>query len=285
MRLLFSSLLLNMQRHSPTNEAALGLLGLKKSSPSSTKIRVKAEVSTKKNAETAGKLGKLIGKTANNMFILEVDGKTYNFFRKDLEIADAPKRTSPVRTSPIMVSPSSLTAERIASDFINGLDASIASKVINAICKRRTSGVKKSPIIRRSPTKRRSPVRKVCKENEEISIKTGRCIQKCNPDQERNSISNRCVKRTSRKKSPKKQSPIKYAPATVTKDVLDLLDSPHKTSVKSDETSYDYEPLEPRVRMTRNTPRFITKEVSQGPFDEIGVELDTNNTDDTDLLA
>lgn len=51
-------------------------------------IRVKNNVSTQKNKWLGGKIGKFIGKTNNNMFILEIKGNTYNFYKKDLDIKD-----------------------------------------------------------------------------------------------------------------------------------------------------------------------------------------------------
>jgi hypothetical protein len=280
-----------------------------RSSP--TRIRVKDYVSTKRNAGTEGKLGKLVGKTANNMFILEIEGKTYNFFRKDLDITEEPKRVSPKRTNPSRLSPGSASAERIADDFLSGLDTSIADKVINAICRRRTSRVKKSPTRtspgRKSPAKRRSPTRKTCKSDEEISAKTGRCIKKCADDQERNPATNRCVKRTSKKKaspkikpilrrtspkrtSPKKPSPKKPSPQILVSDEDLIVEdypvrkSPKRVSPKKteEESGYEFEPLEERVRLRRTSPKFIgggeeeeepvtefiTEEVERGPFTE-----------------
>jgi hypothetical protein len=205
---------------SPDKEdAALSLIGLrgtinslfrpsgsspKRTSPkhisSSTRIRVKDVVSLKKNYGTEGKLGNLVGKTANNMFILEIGGKTYNFFRKDLDIADEPKITKP-RTSIVHDS----EAEQIADHFLTNLDDRIADRVVNIICKKRTSRIKrnsprKSPTGRRSIT-RNSPKNQSCKYDEEISIKTGRCIKKCKSDQIRNTITNRCIKSNGRRTS------------------------------------------------------------------------------------
>ncbi len=221
------------------------------------KIRVKASVSTKKNADAAGKIGKYKGKTANNMYILEVEGKIYNFFKKDLENPDIiGLKKSPKHTSPKKLSPDSSTADRIANDFIRGLDANIANKVISAICKRRTSRVKKSPVsgkVKTPPVRRRSPAMKVCKENEEISSKTGRCINKCKTDQERDSVTNRCRKRTSNAKS------IQSTQSTQSTHIIPHIPKRQTpvTSIEDDEdllVPETYEQLEPRVRMKRPTP-------------------------------
>ena len=273
-----------------------------RTSPSRTspRIRVKDSVSTKKNMEAAGKLGKYVGKTANNMFILEVEGKRYNFFRKDLDIRDEPNPTSPKR-----LSPGYSTADKIANDFINNLDLSIADKVINAICKRRTSKTKKSPTRtspkRKSPSRRRSPTRKTCKDTEEISVKTGRCIQRCNDDQERNPVTNRCVKRTSRKKaSPKRTSPkimsiLKTPPkrtSPIVSDLDELLVSEELPVRKSPTRVVDItEEPETRVRLKRSTPtfvtepvtRFVTEEVEEGPFAD--AETVPDEEDLNDLLV
>jgi hypothetical protein len=276
-----------MQRRTPTSEAAaLDLLGLA-GSRSSPKIRVKSSVSTKKNAEAAGKVGKYMGKTANNMFIIQVDGKAYNFFKKDLENPEVVTghKSPPKHNGPKTLSPGSSMAEKIANDFINRLDAGIADKVISAICKRRTSRTKKSPTTgRKSPSKRKSPTRKACKGDEEISAKTKRCVKKCNPDQYRDPDTNRCRKRTSTKKSEPKiisrmQSPSKNP----------FEDTPRATQGNPfDDSDNDYTQLEPRVRMTRerspkyiqmdNEPvdEFITEEVTEGPF---------INNDDDDIIA
>ncbi len=305
MRSFIFEFIIKMQKHSPTSEAALGLLGLKKSSPRSSpiKIRVNATVGTIKNRDAAGKLGKFLGKTGNNMYILEVEGKQYNFFKKDLEISTAaaavvgPKKIS---TSPKKLTPGSSAAERIASNFINQLDVSIADKVISAICKRRTSRVKNSPPKTgkpKSPAKRKSPKRKTCKENEELS-RTGRCIQKCKPDQYRDSTTNRCRKRTSKKTSPS----VVHLPesSTISGDddnlVTNFSDFYKKTTPYKSPVFVDYEQYEPRIRLTRPSPTYATNEDTyQDPISELIAEEDDganhdvvssdDDIEDIDLLA
>lgn len=283
----------------------------------SPRIRVKDYIGTKKNAGTEGKLGRFKGKTFNNMFILEIEGKSYNFFRRDLDIVEEPKRMSPKHVSPLRTSPRSAEAERIADGFISGLDTSIADKVISAICRRRTSKTRKSPTkrspLRVSPTKRKSPRKTICKTDEEISIKTGRCIKKCKDNQERNPETNRCVKRTSDKKySPKLKPIIKIRSPSPTKSDIVVTDddliieddylvrespkrispkriSPPKSILKVSEEESMYE--SPRVK--RPTPRFIgtdddivtqfvTEEVEEGPF----TDFENQNTEvyDDDLV-
>lgn len=266
-----------LRRRSGVANPLFGLSPNTRTSPSprtspakSPRIRVKEQISTKKNAGTEGKLGKVLGKTANNMFILEIEGKTYNFFRKDLDIADEPKSIK----SPKRLSPGSSTAEQIADSFLSKLEPGIADKVISAICKRRTSK-KKSPRTtpkRTSPKGRRSV--KTCKDDEEISVKTGRCIKRCNADQVRDPDSNRCKKVGSktRKPSPTVKKPSPRVP------------SPPKSFVSDDDLIVETGPgevVEERVRL-RSPPRpnpkytrveeeepvtqFITEEISESPF-------------------
>ena len=218
---------------------------------SDIKIRIKPIVSTKKNAEVAGKLGTYVGKTANNMFILYVEGKTYNFFKKDLISANEhiPQSTAVVK-NPL--------AQNIADKFINDLDPSISTDVINIICKRRTSRVNKSP--RKSP--RKSIKQNTCKHDEEISIKSGRCVQRCRSDQARNPLTNRCVK----KKKDNKTFDQLY---NQTQMLVSSSDS-------SDDDSSDYDPLPgdplpiiPKKRIIRKTP--------------LPVQVPDDKTDDDDV--
>ena len=236
------------------------------------------------------------------MFILEIEGKTYNFFRKDLDIADEPKRSSPKHTSPVGgSSPASIEANRIAERFLKTLETvtpGIADKVIGVLCKRRTSK-EKSPRTspkRTSPKGRRSV--KTCKDDEEISIKTGRCIKRCNPDQVRNPDTNRCVKAEPKKRrsSPgvKKPSKKKTPPKIKTP-------SPPKSHVSDDDLIIEGETgsgVEERVRLRspRSPPRsppsftvteeeeepvtqFVTEGVEESPF-----ESGTEDVDDEDFL-
>jgi len=172
--------------------------GILKSPPKTVKIRDLSDISTKRNQEVAGRTGKYIQKLDNHRHAVEVDGKIYNFFRSELFLPDKV-------VSAKIVSPNSLSAEKIASDFLASLDTSIADKVIKAICKRRTSRKKSpnsSPTRRRSPngspTRRRSTKR--CPDDQEISIKNGRCINKCRDDQIRDKETNRCRKLTTLEK-------------------------------------------------------------------------------------
>jgi hypothetical protein len=296
--------------------------------PSPEKIKVKDHITTKKNYGTEGKIGKLVGKTDNNMFLLEIDGKEYYFFRKDLDIKplspkqrrsrsinpfDSPKRSSrrSRRSSPNnpfdsskLASPSSLHAEEIADNFLSSLEPTIASRVVNILCKRRTSRVKsprKSPSGRNSPVRRRSPKKQVCKDDEEISIKTGRCILKCNDDQVRNPVSNRCIKKHSKRSSPKQKirPSTRKSPIIVTdddmifEDDLPVRKSPFRVStpVNSPVSSFyesdteDY-PVEERVR--RSSPRYIGSDESD-PVTELIIEEEEDQDpykeiDETELL-
>jgi hypothetical protein len=272
-------------------------------SPRTTpRIRIKNIVSIKKNKEVEGKLGRFLGKTANNMFILEVEGKTYNFFRKDLDISEEPtKPKSPIRVSPFRMSPGSSEAERIADGFISGLDSSIAEKVISAICKRRTSKPRKSP-TRVSPTKRKSPKR-TCKSDEEIAPWNGRCVKTCRDDQERDLVTHRCKKRTSGKKasptvrSPKVRrvktpSPPKPSIVVDDDDLIVEGSTPVRKSPKRVFPPKEFErpkrPIPKFVQTDEIIPdeeedfvtQFVTEEVPEGPFVD-----ETQEVGDGDLLV
>jgi len=281
--------------------------------PPPQKIYIKS-ASTQINTDFVGQYGKYIGKTGNNMYILEVKGKNgepvrRNFWQKDLVIPEkvggSTSGPKPTKT----LSPDSLNAEKFANDFINSLHPNIADKVMNAICKRRTSRTKKTQTRtspgRKSPSKRKSPTRK-CKDTEEISKKTGRCVQKCKPDQERNLATGRCKKRTSGMKTI--PSVARYDD-----DDDDLIETGRPRPSRPSRPSIpprppipsmvadtnDYEPIDPKIRMTRNSPRyqgtpfvgakdqdeyedpvtqFVTEEVLEGPFER-------DYDDDDDLIA
>lgn len=192
-------------------------------------IRVNDVVGTKKNREVAGRSAKFIGKTSNNMFILEIDGKRYNFFRRDLTIANEPRNIVPTHSS----SPHDLEAEKIADSFISSLDGSIAHKVIKAICKRRTSRVHSPRQERSDFTRQRSPKRtSVCRDDEELS-KNGRCVKKCKADEERNPATNRCRKRRSAARSSARspvRSPVR---SLVRSPVRSLVRSPVRSPARS----------------------------------------------------
>jgi hypothetical protein len=283
------------------------LMGLKNSSPA--KIRINNVISTKKNYGTEGKMGRFKGKTANNMYILEVDGKTYNFFKKDLDVSDQPKttvrRTSPKKTSPKRTSPTDIEAESIARNFLSGLDSRISGKVIDSICKRRTSRAKspralKSP-TRKSPAKGRS--RKACRDDEEISVKNGRCIKRCSADQIRDPTTNRCRKSGTRTRSKpviKPKSPLrpifKTPPIhTIPMDeegliIEDSRKSPHRLlSPPKDDIGFQFEePSERRVTLRETpSPRIEDTMTTDFEFDEPktqNVSYDDDDDDDDDLL-
>jgi len=87
------------------------------------------------------------------------------------------------------------------------------------LLRRRSSPTHVSPhrIRTGSPTKRRSKkkISKICPEGQEPSSKTGRCVKKCGPDQERNLITGRCRQRSIKRKSPsppKRLSPKRLSP-------------------------------------------------------------------------
>lgn len=166
---------------------------------SNTLIRVKDHISTKRNAGTEGKLGKLKGKTSNNMYILEIDGKYHNFFAKDLDLDNMSvkgKNRAYVHT----MSPTSIRAKQHAERILEGLNSNdyfYMDKVIHHINKKR-----KSKKVKGS----RNSLKASCKDDEEFSVKTGRCIKKCRSGQVRNVVTNRCTKKMSRSRHSKRSN-------------------------------------------------------------------------------
>jgi len=157
------------------------------------RVRISEERS-KTNAGTLGKTGTVIGSRGkNNMYKVDIEGKLYNFYPKNVEFIEGrgtPKMPSKVSAG----SPVNQEAEQIANEILSGINASIKDKVLRALCKRRTSGVKKVRTVT-SPskrTKRRSPTKKPCPSGQERSQKTGRCVKECEPNQFRDPITNRC---------------------------------------------------------------------------------------------
>ncbi len=187
--------------------------------------------------------------TGNNRYVISIHGDEHTVGRKDLIPLD--KKTSPKmstskhdlynvvkrvygeladqRGSKDHISPMELMTEA-EDEYIEVNDGAVPSKTdlkkaaMAVIC---GSAV---PLTRhKSPSK---STRK-CKDDQEISEKSGRCIKKCNSDQIRNPPSQRCVSRTgnigksllgkSPKRSPKR-SPLRHSPEYISSDLTGMFD-------------------------------------------------------------